>query len=94
MSKKLAVLTIAAILVTAPSAFALGGGGKNGNTSGVYQGTSNSGVLSGQFDDGTYRGGYSNGYFGGTYTVNTPEPFAALAVGLGLLGARLLRLRS
>ena len=94
MSRTLAVLTVAAILVSAPSAFAMGGGGKYGRTSGVYQGTSTSGVISGRFDDGTYRGGYSNGYFGGTYTVSAPEPCAAFAVGLGLVGARLLRRRT
>jgi hypothetical protein len=73
----LAVLGLVTVLATAPDAFAFGGGGKKGGGG----------------------GGSAAGVSGGSVAtvaavaapVSAPEPFAGLAVGLGLLGARLLR---
>ena len=77
--KALAVLSLVAVLATAPNAFAFGGGGKRGG------GGSTAGVSGGSI--ASVAAATSNG------PVSAAEPFAGLAVGLGLLGARLLRRR-
>lgn len=74
----LAVLGLVTVLATAPDAFAFGGGG-------------------GKKGGGASAGGVSGGSVASVAAVTAPvsaaEPFAGLAVGLGLLGARLLRRR-
>jgi MYXO-CTERM domain-containing protein len=83
--KAIATLSLAAVLVTAPQAFAFWGGGSRhaGGSSGSVAGLTSGTVVSG--------GSVNTG--GGTGPVSTPEPFAAAAVVLGLVGARLLRRR-
>jgi hypothetical protein len=76
----LAVLGLVTVLATAPDAFAFGGGGKRGGGGGAA------------------ASGISGGSVASISAVTAPpvsaaEPFAGLAVGLGLLGARLLRRR-
>ena len=85
--RMMAVMGLAIALSTAP-AYAMGGGGGKG--SGSYTG---GGAVSGSFDAGTFAGQCSEGTCSGTYTYSASEPLAALAVGLGLLGARFLRRR-
>jgi len=80
--KTLAVLSLVTVLATAPSAFAFGGGGKN-----------RGGAASGGGSIASVAA-MSGGGGGGGGPVSAPEPFAGLAVGLGLLGARLLRRRA
>jgi hypothetical protein len=84
--KALAVLSVVAVLAMAPSAFAFGGGGKK------HGGSAGGGSVTG------FSGGSSVASVSGAVVtpgpVSAPEPFAGLAVGLGLLGARLLRRRS
>ena len=79
--KTLAALSLVTVLATAPSAFAFGGGGKHhGGSAAGGAGISGGSVAS--------VAAMQSG------PVSAPEPFAGLAVGLGLLGARLLRRRS
>jgi hypothetical protein len=92
MIKQITFMTLISLLAIAPQAFAFsGGGGKGGN-----------GPVSGAFGDHTFSGTCNNGECSGmiqpgngTFDVRlgTPEPFAGLIVGLGLLGARYLRRR-
>ncbi|MBI2204498.1 MAG: hypothetical protein HYU41_11675 [Candidatus Rokubacteria bacterium] len=81
MHKTIAALSLIAALAVASDAFAFGGGGgKKGGGGGFVAG----------------GGGGVGGSIAAVTTptpVSTPEPFAALAVGLGLVGARLLRRR-
>ncbi len=93
MVKKIAFMTLVSALALAPQAFAFGGGGAgkggNGPVSGkfgdfTYSGTCNTGECSGMVQPG-------NGTF--DVRLGTPEPFAGLIVGLGLIGARYLRRR-
>ena len=81
--KTLAALTVVTVLVAAPSAFAFGGGGKRGG------GSAGGGSISG--GSVASIAAVQNG--GGGSPVSAPEPLAGLAVGLGLIGARLLRRR-
>ena len=74
----LAVLGLVTVLATAPDAFAFGGGGKRGGG-----GSPAAGVSGGSFSAASVT----------MPPVSAAEPFAGLAVGLGLLGARLLRRR-
>ncbi|HEX3176613.1 MAG TPA: hypothetical protein VHZ49_08045 [Methylomirabilota bacterium] len=83
--KLLAVTGIAVALSAAP-AYAMGGGRGHGTAS-------STGAVSGTFDRGTFAGQCSGGKCTGTYTYSAAEPLSALAVGLGLLGARILRRR-
>jgi len=80
--KTLAALTVVTVLVAAPSAFAFGGGGKRGG------GSAGGGSISG--GSVASIAAVQNG---GGGPVSAPEPLAGLAVGLGLIGARLLRRR-
>ena len=104
MVKKIAVMTVVSVLALAPQVFAFGGGGggRGGSpVSGTFQGGSNgpiSGTLNGSTFSGMCNAGDCSGTFqpgNGTFAVRlgTPEPFAGLIVGLGLLGARYLRRR-
>ncbi len=93
MLKKIAFMTLVSVLAFAPQAFAWSGGGAgkggNGPVSGTFEGHTFSGTCSGGECSGTFQPG------SGSYRVrlSTPEPFAGLIVGLGLLGARYLRRR-
>jgi len=103
--KKIVVMTFVSVVALAPQAFAFsgGGGGKGGAVpvSGTFQGGGNgpvSGTLNGVTYSGSCNAGDCSGTFqpgNGTFAVRlgTPEPFAGLIVGLGLLGARYLRRR-
>ena len=82
--KSIAVAGFVVALSAAP-AFALGSGRGHGDFNG--------GNVSGSFDGGTFSGECSNGTCTGSYVQSASEPLAALAVGLGLLGARFLRRR-
>jgi hypothetical protein len=82
--KVMAFVGLAVALSTAP-AFAMGGGKGHGSFS--------NGAVAGSFDGGTFSGNCSAGKCTGTYTTSAAEPLSALAVGLGLLGARFLRRR-
>lgn len=93
MHKLVAVLGFAVIVATAPQAYALGGGGGHRGAGGSVSGIASGGNVSGNFNGGSFQGTYGNGSFSGRYTLAAPEPLAALAVGLGLVGARLLRRR-
>jgi len=73
------------VAISAAPAFALGSGRGHGDYNG--------GAVSGSFDAGTFAGQCNEGTCTGTYTYSASEPLAALAVGLGLLGARFLRRR-
>jgi len=91
MIKRITFMTLISLLAIAPQAFAFSGGGKGGNgpVSGTFgdhtfSGTCNAGECSGMIQPG-------NGTF--DVRLGTPEPFAGLIVGLGLLGARYLRRR-
>ena len=84
--KLMAVTGLAVALSVAP-AYAMGGGGRG---HGTYSGN---GAVAGSFDGGTFNGNCSGGKCTGTYTYSAAEPLSALAVGLGLLGARILRRR-
>lgn len=79
----IALATLAAVLTLAPGADAFGGGGRGrgGGDSGAFGTVSRGGSSS-----GAETGGNGSGK-----TFETSEPLAALAVGLGLLGARYLR---
>jgi hypothetical protein len=92
MRIKLMVLaTVALVLALAPAAFALGGGGGRSSFSGRYSGGSFSGTVN---EAGSAPGSSApNGGGSGNVWVSASEPLAALAVGLGLLGARYLRRR-
>jgi hypothetical protein len=87
MRAKLMVLTtFALVLALAPAAFALGGGGGRSRHSG------NSAVaFSGTVETRSPAGSTQAG--GGSVPLSASEPLGALAVGLGLLGARYLRRR-
>jgi hypothetical protein len=104
----IAVMSVAAVVALAPQAFAMGGGGGgngggSGPVSGTFSGTANGSPVSGTFDasvNGTMVSGTANlsgpvggGGTGGTRTLSAAEPLSAFAVGLGLIGARLLRRR-
>jgi len=82
MIQRITFMTLISLLAIAPQAFAFSGGGKGGN--GPVSGTCNAGECSGMIQPG-------NGTF--DVRLGTPEPFAGLIVGLGLLGARYLRRR-
>lgn len=84
--KMIAVIGFVVALSATP-AFALGGGGRGHGT------FDSKGAVSGTFDGGTFSGQCNNGTCTGTYVQSASEPLAALAVGLGLLGARFLRRR-
>lgn len=86
MFLKILAVTGVVVALSAAPAFAMGGGGAKGR----YDGNGN---VSGTFDRGTFSGQCSNGTCTGTYVTSASEPLAALAVGLGLLGARFLRRR-
>jgi hypothetical protein len=87
----IALATLATVLVIAPATMAFsGGGGRRGG--------------GGDFSASFVNGGQAGGAKGGSSTaagnaagasngVTASEPLAALAVGLGLLGARYLRRR-
>ena len=93
MIKRITFMTLISLLAIAPQAFAFsgGGGGKGGN--GPVSGTFGDHTFSGTCDAGECSGMIQPG--NGTFDVRlgTPEPFAGLIVGLGLLGARYLRRR-
>ena len=80
MHKALVALSLVAVLAFAQDAFAFGGGGKKGGSGGGSVAgagfTGSSSIAAVSLPNGP---------------VSTPEPFAALAVGLGLVGARFLR---
>jgi hypothetical protein len=80
-----ALAMLGAVLVVAPTAdgFSSGSKGSRGSSGSSFSGTTGGGGST----VSTTNGG------GGTTTAATPEPLAALAVGLGLLGARYLRRR-
>jgi len=90
-----------AVLALAPQALAMGGGKKDGGGSVVSGNFSSLGAQSGTFSlscsgsncSGSFQGNGGSGRVTGSVMVATPEPLAALAAGLGLLGARLLRRR-
>jgi hypothetical protein len=88
--KTIAALTLGTVLFVAPHAFALGDG-KSRSGSGTV--TINGTTVTGSANGIPFQGTCSNGQCTGTYTVAAAEPFAALALGLGLLGARYLRRR-
>jgi hypothetical protein len=89
--KLIAFATLASVLAFAPAALAFGGGGGGGNNGGgAFSGSFVSGGESGTFQ-GTVDG--SGNFSGSISGVTASEPLAALAVGLGLLGARYLRRR-
>jgi hypothetical protein len=92
MRIKLMVLaTVALVLALAPAAFALGGGGGRSSSPGRYSGGSFSGTVN---EAGNVSGGIApDGGGSGSILLSASEPLAALAVGLGLLGARYLRRR-
>ena len=79
--KTIAVAGVAVALSAAP-ALAMGGGGHG---HGAFSSTS---AVNGTFD-----GQCSNGNCNGANVQSASEPLGALAVGLGLLGARFLRRR-
>jgi hypothetical protein len=83
--KLMALMGLAVALSAAP-AYAMGGGRGHGTYSG-------NGAVAGSFDGGTFKGQCSGGSCTGTYTYSAAEPLSALAVGLGLVGARILRRR-
>jgi hypothetical protein len=88
--KMIAVVGFVSLLAAAP-AFAFGGGGGHKDAQVSYTG---GGAFSGAFDGGTFSGQCTpEGSCTGTVTASTSEPLALFAVGLGLLGARLLRRR-
>jgi len=92
MIKQITFMTLISLLAIAPQAFAFsGGGGKGGN--GPVSGTFGAHTFSGTCNNGECSGMIQPG--NGTFDVRlgTPEPFAGLIVGLGLLGARYLRRR-
>lgn len=82
--RTITLVALVAILAFVPQAFAFssGGHGHGGGSSASFNGTSFSGA-SGAAGTG--------GAAGSGGTLSTPEPFATLLVGLGLLGARFLR---
>jgi hypothetical protein len=98
--KWMAVMTLAAVVALAPQAFAMGGGGghhggggggggiASGPVSGTLALTSSTGTT---VNGGTPAG--TTGTAGTTKTLSAAEPVSAFAVGLGLIGARLLRRR-
>jgi hypothetical protein len=106
--KSIAFIGCAAVIALAPQAFAMGGGGghSGGGVSGTFTGTANGAKVAGTFtamDNGS-SGGSEN--FTGSANVTgdmskggasaplaAAEPLSAFAVGLGLIGARLLRRR-
>lgn len=84
MRLRTVTFALVALLAFAPQAFAWGGGGKSkgGAASASFSGA---GAFSGSSATLNAGGQASAG------SVTTPEPLAALLVGLGLLGARFLR---
>ncbi len=87
--KSMAVLSVAAVLALAPQAFAMGGGGGGASGSGTISSNGSfSGTVNGQHVTGQITGNTFSGSF-----VTGAEPLSAFAVGLGLVGARLLRRR-
>jgi hypothetical protein len=88
--KAIAALSLAAVLTTAPQAFAFWGGGSHHSADSGGSFSSVTGLASG---GSTVSGGSGGAVSTGSATLSTPEPFAALAVGLGLVGARLLKRR-
>jgi hypothetical protein len=86
--KIIAALTLGAVLFVAPHAFGWGDGKVRTGTV-----TINGSTVTGSAAGIPFQGTCSNGQCTGTYTVAAAEPFAALALGLGLLGARYLRRR-
>lgn len=85
--KMIAVAGLASVVLVGP-AFAMGGGSRH--ATGTYSG----GRVTGSFDGGTFEGTCNpGGACTGRYVYSASEPLGALAVGLGLLGARLLRRR-
>ena len=76
ITKVLAVLGLVAILATASDAFAFGGSKGGG-------GSAAGGSVS--------LASAAGGGHGNPGPITAPEPLAGLAVGLGLVGARLLR---
>jgi hypothetical protein len=96
MRIKLMVLaTLALVLALAPAAFALGGGGGRSKSSGPYNAGSFSGTVNnpGNVSGGSSPGRGGSGSSSGRPLLSASEPLAALAVGLGLFGARRLRRR-
>jgi hypothetical protein len=96
MRLKLIVLaTLALVLSLAPAAFALGGGGGRSNHSGTYSAGSFAGTVdaAGNVSGSFTQDGGGSGSYGGSLWLSASEPLGALAVGLGLFGARYLRRR-
>ncbi len=87
--KSMAVLSAAAVFALAPQAFAMGGGGGGASGSGTISG---SGSFTGTVNGRQVTGQITGNTFSGTI-LNSAEPISAFAVGLGLVGARLLRRR-
>ncbi len=89
--KSMALLSAAAILALAPQAFAMGGGGgRDVAFSPSAPNGTNSGTFTGSFNGQQVKGTFS----GNSFTVlPAAEPLTGFAVGLGLVGARLLRRR-
>lgn len=85
----IALAVLASVLAFAPSAMAWGGGGGHKGGGG--------GDFSASFVSGGAGASQGSGGVGGNTSgrsgVTAAEPLAALAVGLGLLGARYLRRR-
>jgi len=91
--RRIAVITLVFVLAVAPQVFAWGGGGRGagGVGSGTGQAFSGRGGTGGASGMGGEDGSWNHYGYGGR--VQTPEPFAGLVIGLGLLGARYLRRR-
>ena len=83
----IALLAVAALFAFVPGALAA----SEATCSAVAQGTSNLSGNAQSMVNGALNCASSGG--GGTPVVATTEPLAALLVGAGLLGARLLRRR-
>jgi hypothetical protein len=93
--KWMAVTTLAAVVALAPQAFAMGGGGGHhggGGGGGAIAGSPVSGTFALTSASGTTVSG-GTPMNGTTKTLSAAEPVSAFAVGLGLIGARLLRRR-
>jgi hypothetical protein len=84
----IALATLATVLVIAPAALGFGGGGGRRGGDGDFSASFVNGSQS-----GAGSGSAAGGAAGASRGLTAAEPLAALAVGLGLLGARYLRRR-
>jgi hypothetical protein len=85
----IALATLATVLVIAPAALGFGGGGgRRGGGGGDFSASFVNGSQS-----GSGSGNAAGSAGGASRGLTAAEPLAALAVGLGLLGARYLRRR-